>query len=222
MSCQSFIRRRTRRSQRSIRTGGVRTIVTKVRNAFVRPGFMSRYHLLRILPNGGHGPLCTSRCPLPSPQPPRTGMIVLLEPPTSAKLHNPVHARLRIRNYHPSRSASLTVRLEPDAADAFLIAGQRSARVSMLLPSTEVRLIWSLIPSSAGSYGCQGSASISEIQDHLRLLMASKRRLQKTRVPGASLRFVQGRKMTLMVSIRGVLGQYCISSAVTYIWYGGS
>jgi len=35
--------------------------------------------LLRILPNSDHGPLCTSRFPLPNLQPPRTGIIALLE-----------------------------------------------------------------------------------------------------------------------------------------------
>ena len=106
--------------------------------------------MLRILSNGDHGPLCTSRFSLPNLQPPRSGIIALLELPSSAKLHNPVHARLRIRNYHPSRSANLTVQLEPDAADAFLIAGQRNARVPTLLPGTEVQLIWSLIPIECG------------------------------------------------------------------------
>jgi len=104
----------------------------------------------RILSNGEHGPLCTSRFPLPNLQPPRTGVIALLELPSSAKLHAPVHARLIIRNYHPSRSATLTVQLEPDTADAFLIAGQRSARVPTLLPGTEAQLVWSLIPIECG------------------------------------------------------------------------
>ncbi|KAI0002431.1 Gryzun, putative trafficking through golgi-domain-containing protein [Russula compacta] len=104
----------------------------------------------RILSNGDHGPLCTSRFPLPNLQPPRTGVIALLELPSSAKLHSPVHARLTLRNYHPSRSASLAVQLEPDAADAFLIAGQRSARVPTLLPGAEAQLAWSLIPVECG------------------------------------------------------------------------
>lgn len=107
-------------------------------------------YLRRILSNGDHGPLCTSRFPLPNLQPPRTGVIALLELPSSAKLHAPVHARLTLRNYHPSRSANLAVQLEPDAADAFLIAGQRSARVPTLLPGAEAQLAWSLIPIECG------------------------------------------------------------------------
>ena len=106
--------------------------------------------MLRILPEGDHGPLCTSRFPLPNLQPPRTGVVALLELPSSAKLHAPVLARLIIRNHHPSRSATLTVQLEPDTADAFLIAGQRNARVPTLLPGAEAQLVWSLIPVECG------------------------------------------------------------------------
>jgi trafficking protein particle complex subunit 11 len=42
------------------------------------------------------------------------------------------------------------VQLEPDTADAFLIAGQRSARVPTLLPGAEVQLVWSLVPIECG------------------------------------------------------------------------
>ena len=57
---------------------------------------------------------------------------------------------MTLRNHHPSRSASLTVQLEPDANDAFLIAGQRKALVPMLLPGAETQLVWSLIPMECG------------------------------------------------------------------------
>jgi hypothetical protein len=104
----------------------------------------------RILPNGDHGPLNTSRFPLPDLLPPRPGVVALLELPPSAKLHNPIHAYLTIRNHHPARTANLTVQLEPDAADSFLVAGQRSARVPMLLPGAEIQLAWSLVPIECG------------------------------------------------------------------------
>jgi hypothetical protein len=55
-----------------------------------------------------------------------------------------------LRNHHPSRSANLVVQLEPDATDAFLIAGQRSARVPTLLPGADTQLVWSLIPIECG------------------------------------------------------------------------
>jgi hypothetical protein len=42
------------------------------------------------------------------------------------------------------------VQLEPDATDAFLIAGQRKASVPTLLPGTEAQLVWSLIPMGCG------------------------------------------------------------------------
>ncbi|KAH9072843.1 Gryzun, putative trafficking through golgi-domain-containing protein [Lactarius deliciosus] len=104
----------------------------------------------RLLPNGDHGPLNTSRFPLPDLLPPRPGIVALLELPPSAKLHEPIHAHLTIRNHHPTRTASLTVQLEPDAADAFLVAGQRNARVPTLLPGAEVQLAWSLVPIECG------------------------------------------------------------------------
>jgi len=104
----------------------------------------------RILPNGDHGPLNTSRFPLPNLLPPRPGVVALLDLPPSAKLHDPIHAHLTIRNHHPTRTASLTVQLEPDTADAFLIAGQRNARVPTLLPGAEVQLAWSLVPIECG------------------------------------------------------------------------
>lgn len=42
------------------------------------------------------------------------------------------------------------MQLEPDASDAFLIAGQRKALVPMLLPGAEAQLVWSLIPMECG------------------------------------------------------------------------
>ncbi|KAI0261262.1 Gryzun, putative trafficking through golgi-domain-containing protein [Gloeopeniophorella convolvens] len=105
---------------------------------------------LAIFPNGDHGPLCTSRFPLPILRPPRSGLIALLTLPASAKLHTPIHAYLTLRNHHPTRTASLSVQLEPDAADAFLIAGPRNARVPTLLPGTETRLVWTLVPMECG------------------------------------------------------------------------
>lgn len=42
------------------------------------------------------------------------------------------------------------MQLEPDANDAFLIAGQRKALVPMLLPGAEAQLVWSLIPMECG------------------------------------------------------------------------
>ncbi|KAI0061971.1 hypothetical protein BV25DRAFT_1805032 [Artomyces pyxidatus] len=104
----------------------------------------------RILPNGDHGPLCKSLFPLPLLRPPRDALIALLSLPSAAKLHVPVHAKLIIRNHHPTRTASVTVQLEPDAADAFLVAGLRSGRVPALLPGTEEELVWTLIPVVCG------------------------------------------------------------------------
>ncbi|KAI9511510.1 Gryzun, putative trafficking through golgi-domain-containing protein [Russula earlei] len=141
-------------------------------DAISSPG---EYELLwrRILPNGDHGPLSTSRFPLPNLQPPRTGIIALLELPSSAKLHAPVHARLTLRNHDSSRSANLNVQLEPDAADSFLVAGQRSARVPTLLPGAEARLVWTLIPIECGFVRVP------------RIRVTDKRKARLTSPPGA-------------------------------------
>ncbi len=42
------------------------------------------------------------------------------------------------------------MQVEPDASDAFLIAGQRKALAPTLLPGAEAQLIWSLIPMECG------------------------------------------------------------------------
>jgi hypothetical protein len=57
---------------------------------------------------------------------------------------------LKIRNLHPSRSANVTVQLEPDLSDAFVVSGLRSGRVPILLPGGEEELIWRLIPVECG------------------------------------------------------------------------
>ena len=58
--------------------------------------------------------------------------------------------KLTARNNHPSRTAVVTVHLEPDASDGFVVAGLRSGRIPMLLPETEVTLFWKLIPVECG------------------------------------------------------------------------
>jgi hypothetical protein len=57
---------------------------------------------------------------------------------------------LTIRNHHPTRSANVTVQLEPDPADGFVAAGVRNGRVPILLPGAEERLTWRLIPLECG------------------------------------------------------------------------
>ncbi|THH12527.1 hypothetical protein EW146_g7608 [Bondarzewia mesenterica] len=104
----------------------------------------------RILPNGDHGPLCATLFPLPLLRPPRDGLIALLDLPSTAKLHVPFHAYLTIRNRHPSLTATVSVQLETETSDAFLVAGLRSGRVPILLPGAEERLAWTLVPVECG------------------------------------------------------------------------
>ena len=101
--------------------------------------------------DGSHGSRSTTRLPLPSLTPPSDGLIALLDAPTTARLHAPIPLRLTIRNLHPTRTATATVQLEPDAtADAFVVAGLRHGRVPILLPGQEESVTWNLIPVECG------------------------------------------------------------------------
>ncbi|KAJ7496837.1 Gryzun, putative trafficking through golgi-domain-containing protein [Mycena latifolia] len=104
----------------------------------------------RILGSGDRGPLSTSIFPLPPLRPPIDGVIALLDAPPTAKLHVPLSLTITIRNRHPSRSANVTIQLEPDPSDGFVVAGLRSGRVPILLPGGEERFTWRLIPIECG------------------------------------------------------------------------
>ncbi|KAH9889488.1 Gryzun, putative trafficking through golgi-domain-containing protein [Cubamyces lactineus] len=107
--------------------------------------------LPRLLPDGSHGSRSTTRLPLPPLSPPSDGLIALLDAPTTARLHTPIPLRLTIRNLHPTRTATATVQLEPDAvSDAFVVAGLRHGRVPILLPGQEESITWNLIPVECG------------------------------------------------------------------------
>ncbi|KAJ7716532.1 Gryzun, putative trafficking through golgi-domain-containing protein [Mycena metata] len=104
----------------------------------------------RILGSGDRGPLSTSIFPLPPLRPPIDGVIALLDVSPTAKLHVPVPLTITIRNRHPSRSANVTIQLEPDPSDGFVVAGLRSGRVPILLPGGEEKVTWRLIPVDCG------------------------------------------------------------------------
>ena len=107
-------------------------------------------HQNRLLPNGEPGSLSTTRFSLPQLNPPTDDLIAFLDLPSAGKLHVPMIMKLTTRNNHPSRTAAVTVHLEPDASDGFIVAGLRSGRVPMLLPETEATLHWELIPVECG------------------------------------------------------------------------
>nr|GAT57844.1 glutathione transferase omega-1 [Mycena chlorophos] len=117
--------------------------------AIVGPG---KYEVTwrRILDNQTRGPLTTSTFPLPPLRPPVDGVIALLNVPATAKLHVPIPLTVTIRNRQPSRSANVTIQLEPDVADAFVVAGLRSGRIPILLPGAEETVTWRIIPVECG------------------------------------------------------------------------
>lgn len=101
-------------------------------------------------PNGERGPSCHSRFPVPVLQPPTDTLIALLSAPPVGKLHQPMSMHLIIRNRHPTRSANIAVQLRPDPADAFVVSGMRQARMPILLPRTEERIYWNIVPVECG------------------------------------------------------------------------
>jgi trafficking protein particle complex subunit 11 len=57
---------------------------------------------------------------------------------------------LTIRNRHPSRSAVISVSLDPQPTDGFVVAGLRSGRLPLVLPGGEERVTWNVIPIECG------------------------------------------------------------------------
>lgn len=104
----------------------------------------------RLLPNGEPGTPSTTKFTLPSLNPPTDDLIALLDLPSTGKLHVPMITKLTVRNSDTSRTAVVTVHLEPDPSDGFVVAGLRSGRLPMLLPETEATLCWKLIPVECG------------------------------------------------------------------------
>lgn len=96
------------------------------------------------------GSLATTVFPLPSLRPPMDELIALLQLPAMAKLHIPLTMKLIIRNRHAFRAANITVQLDTDPTDGFVIAGLRSGRMPILLPGGECTLVWKLIPVECG------------------------------------------------------------------------
>ncbi|KAF7315077.1 hypothetical protein MIND_00021900 [Mycena indigotica] len=117
--------------------------------AIVGPG---RYEITwkRILDAQRQGPLTTSVFPLPPLRPPMDGLIAILDVPATAQLHVPITLTITVRNGQPTRSANVTVQLDPDAEDSFVIAGLRSGRIPILLPGDEETIQWRLIPIECG------------------------------------------------------------------------
>ena len=107
-------------------------------------------HQNRLLPNGEPGSLSTTRFSLPPLKPPMDDLVALLDLPPTGKLHVPMVIKLTTRNNHPSRTAVVTVHLEPDVSDGFVVAGLRSGRLPMLLPETEATFYWKLVPVECG------------------------------------------------------------------------
>jgi len=77
-------------------------------------------------------------------------IVALLDVPPQGTLHVPMSLTLTIRNYHPTRSANIVVQLDPDSLDGFVVSGLRTGRVPVLLPGSEEKLIWNILPIECG------------------------------------------------------------------------
>ncbi len=85
---------------------------------------------------------------LPNLRPPNLGTIVLLEPPTTARLHVPFTLAVRLRNNDLRHASELSLSLEP--SEGYVVAGLRTGSLPLLLPGTEQTLLFNLIPIMAG------------------------------------------------------------------------
>ena len=112
--------------------------------------FRAQTHIDRITPSGERGLLTVTTFYLPTLQRPPDGLVALLKTPPVATLHVPTQLTLLIRNYQKTRSANITVHLEADGQDGFVVAGLRNGRIPILLPGTEEKIVWQLIPIETG------------------------------------------------------------------------
>ncbi|KAH0829099.1 Gryzun, putative trafficking through golgi-domain-containing protein [Lanmaoa asiatica] len=104
-----------------------------------------------LMPSPGHyGPRSSTHIPLPPLRPPRETLVALLSVPATAKLHTPIPMHLTVRNRHASRSAVISVSLDPQPSDGFVVAGLRSGRLPLVLPGAEERVTWNVIPIECG------------------------------------------------------------------------
>lgn len=104
----------------------------------------------RKLPDGSCGRQSITRFALPTLMIPQDELIALLDAPSFAKLHVSMPIHLTVRNRHSSRSANVAVTLDLDPSDAFIVAGLRNGRLPILLPGSEEKLSWNLIPIECG------------------------------------------------------------------------
>ncbi|KDR75635.1 hypothetical protein GALMADRAFT_268205 [Galerina marginata CBS 339.88] len=104
----------------------------------------------RVLQNGELGSKTVTYFPIPPLRPPMGDLVALLDVPPKATLHVPISLTLTIRNYHPTRSANITVHLEPESLDGFVVSGLRNGRVPVLLPGSEEKLVWRMLPIECG------------------------------------------------------------------------
>ena len=58
--------------------------------------------------------------------------------------------QLTVRNRNTARSAIITVALDPNPLDGFVVAGLRSGRLPVILPDAEETITWNLIPIECG------------------------------------------------------------------------
>ena len=70
--------------------------------------------------------------------------------PATARLHEPAPIELTVRNRHAARSAVVSVTLDPQPNDGFVVAGLRQGRLPLVLAGAEERMRWHVVPIECG------------------------------------------------------------------------
>lgn len=105
---------------------------------------------VRMISPGQFGSSASTHLLLPLLCLPQEGLVALMNIPSTAKLHAPIQMQLTVRNRNTTRSAIVTVALDPHPLDAFVVAGLRSGRLPVILPDGEETIVWNLIPIECG------------------------------------------------------------------------
>ncbi|EJT96878.1 hypothetical protein DACRYDRAFT_112219 [Dacryopinax primogenitus] len=91
---------------------------------------------------------CITLISLPPLLAPAHAVIGVLTPPYTVYMHSPFAMRLSVQNYHTTRSAAVSVQVEP--SEAFSIPGPRKTRLTALGPGASVDVLFRVYPTALG------------------------------------------------------------------------
>jgi len=91
---------------------------------------------------------CITLISLPPLLAPAHAIIGVLTPPYTVYMHSPFAMRLSVQNYHTTRSAAVSVQVDP--SEAFSIPGPRKTRLTALAPGASVDVLFRVYPTALG------------------------------------------------------------------------